>query len=180
MTIDLTPVEDAPSSQETSTSESANGTTSKEASVGDDIDGELNISLQSTKIEQTHPPEHSKVSSSVYFSQNQEEPSPDDHTPAHPVPSPVSPQSRDDHTCTCISTHPIPSIDECAVLLSRMMYDNMPYFMDNYEDIVQRHIPHMYKQERTSKTEVVCKSSIVNTCLISYCFLITWRHWVCC
>ena len=257
MTIDLAPVEDTPSSQETSTSESENGTTSEEASVGNDVDDDLNISLQSTEMEQTHPPEHSKVSSSVYLSHNQEEPRRDDHTPTHPVPSSVSPQIHLTFSPVLSSLSPsieintpspsqvplapsptlpsIPSwsgfkicgdnldktmhrrhircdqqnktlhyfhsyavkdqvnlqdlsdagpkkpstisevlekvepnaqenalfIDECAVLLSRIMCDNMPYFIENYEDVVQRHIPHMYKQEMSSKSEVVCKSSIV-------------------
>ena len=28
-------------------------------------------------------------------------------------------------------------VDECAILLSRMMYDSMQYFMENYGDVVQ-------------------------------------------
>jgi L1 cell adhesion molecule like protein len=54
--------------------------------------------------------------------------------------------NEDDHAAIC---------DEFAILVAQMMCDNMQYFKENYGDIVQRHIPHQYEQEMSSKSEVV-------------------------
>ena len=44
--------------------------------------------------------------------------------------------------------------DEFAILVARMCY-NMQFFKENYGDVVQRHIPHPYEQEMSSKSELV-------------------------
>ena len=64
--------------------------------------------------------------------------------------------------------------DEFAVLIARMMCDNMQYFKENYSDVVQRHIPHKYEQEMSTKSEVVRIIQCLHTPLKSYkpCFIL--------
>lgn len=45
--------------------------------------------------------------------------------------------------------------DDFAILLARMMCDNMPYFKENYGDVVERHIPHKHQEEMSARSEVV-------------------------
>lgn len=54
--------------------------------------------------------------------------------------------------------------DEFASLLARMVCDNMHYFKKNYGDIVQRHIPHKYEKEMSSKSHVVSVHLILYIC----------------
>ena len=54
--------------------------------------------------------------------------------------------------------------DEFASLLARMVCDNMHYFKENYVDIVQRHIPHKYEIEMSSKSQVVSVHLILYIC----------------
>ena len=50
--------------------------------------------------------------------------------------------------------------DEFAILVARMMCENMQYFKENYSDVVQNHIPHKHVPEMSSKSEVVRVTSL--------------------
>lgn len=47
-----------------------------------------------------------------------------------------------------------------AILVARIMTDNLPYFTHDFKSLVQRHIPHLYSHEMSTKSEVVSQSCI--------------------
>ena len=41
------------------------------------------------------------------------------------------------------------------ILVARLMTDNLPYFSHDFKSLVQRHIPHPYSHEMSTKSEAV-------------------------
>ena len=64
--------------------------------------------------------------------------------------------------------------DEFALLVARMMCDNMPCFKENFSDVVQCHIPHKYVQEMSSKSEVVRITSLTKRIIYNFNFLMNF------
>jgi len=48
--------------------------------------------------------------------------------------------------------------DNFAILLARVMTDNLSFFSENFKGLVQRHVPHQYSYEMSTKSEVVSNS----------------------
>ena len=46
-------------------------------------------------------------------------------------------------------------LDKFAVLLGRMLCNHITYFKENFGDVVERHIPHLYSQDMSKKSEIV-------------------------
>jgi L1 cell adhesion molecule like protein len=52
-----------------------------------------------------------------------------------------------------------------AILASRVLIEEMPYFKETLEDVIQKHLEHVYSSEMATKSEVVSIILIVNLCM---------------
>jgi hypothetical protein len=43
-----------------------------------------------------------------------------------------------------------------TILVSRILVEHIPFFNENFNDVVQRHITHDYYEEMSRKSEIVC------------------------
>ena len=46
--------------------------------------------------------------------------------------------------------------ENLSILVARTMTDHLSFFSDHFKDLAQKHIPHLYSREMSTKSEVVC------------------------